>query len=87
MDPRLAIGFVNYTIDFSKVNLANRPGKVDLEGEFADNGGSIQGLNTLNDINSFHKICDKTSTALQKQQLQNFLVNGGINLSDDKDVL
>jgi iron complex outermembrane receptor protein len=45
MDPRLAIGFVNYTIDFSKVNLANRPGKVDLEGEFADNGGSIQGLN------------------------------------------
>ncbi|WP_367756424.1 TonB-dependent receptor [Flavobacterium sp. WC2430] len=29
-------GFVNYTIDFSKVNLANRPGKVDAEGEFND---------------------------------------------------
>lgn len=29
-------GFVNYTLDFSKVNLANRPGKVDAEGEFND---------------------------------------------------
>ncbi|HEX9150737.1 MAG TPA: TonB-dependent receptor, partial [Flavobacterium sp.] len=29
-------GFVNYTLDFSKVNLANRPGKVDAEGDFND---------------------------------------------------
>lgn len=29
-------GFVNYTMDFSKVNLANRPGQVDSEGEFND---------------------------------------------------
>jgi iron complex outermembrane receptor protein len=29
-------GFVNYTVDFSKVNLANRPGKVDAEGDFND---------------------------------------------------
>lgn len=29
-------GFVNYTLDFSKVNLANRPGKVNAEGEFND---------------------------------------------------
>ena len=29
-------GVVNYTIDFSKTNLANRPGNVDAEGEFAD---------------------------------------------------
>jgi iron complex outermembrane recepter protein len=29
-------GFVNYTVDFSKVELANRPGKVDAEGEFND---------------------------------------------------
>ncbi len=27
-------GFVNYTVDFSKVNLANRPGTVDAKGEF-----------------------------------------------------
>lgn len=29
-------GFFNYTVDFSKVNLANRPGDVDAEGEFND---------------------------------------------------
>jgi iron complex outermembrane receptor protein len=29
-------GFVNYTVDFSKVNLSNRPGKVDAEGDFND---------------------------------------------------
>jgi iron complex outermembrane receptor protein len=29
-------GFVNYTIDFSKTNLANRPGTVDADGEFGD---------------------------------------------------
>jgi iron complex outermembrane receptor protein len=29
-------GFVNYTLDFSKVNVANRPGKVDAEGDFND---------------------------------------------------
>jgi iron complex outermembrane receptor protein len=29
-------GFVNYTLDFSKVKLANRPGKVDAEADFND---------------------------------------------------
>ncbi len=29
-------GFFNYTVDFSKVSLANRPGTVDADGEFAD---------------------------------------------------
>jgi iron complex outermembrane receptor protein len=29
-------GFVNYTVDFSKTNLANRPGKVDAAGEYGD---------------------------------------------------
>ena len=29
-------GFINYTVDFSKTALANRPGKVDAEGEFND---------------------------------------------------
>jgi iron complex outermembrane receptor protein len=29
-------GFVNYTLDFSKVNLTNRPGKVDAAGDFND---------------------------------------------------
>ena len=29
-------GFINYTVDFSKTALANRPGTVDADGEFAD---------------------------------------------------
>ncbi|WP_438423387.1 TonB-dependent receptor [Aquimarina macrocephali] len=29
-------GFFNYTVDFSKVSLANRPGTVDAQGEFDD---------------------------------------------------
>jgi len=29
-------GFINYTIDLSKTNLANRPGTVDAAGEYAD---------------------------------------------------
>ncbi|WP_108804019.1 TonB-dependent receptor [Aquimarina sp. Aq107] len=29
-------GFFNYTVDFSKVSLANRPGAVDADGEFGD---------------------------------------------------
>ncbi|UQD55667.1 TonB-dependent receptor [Flavobacterium sp. K5-23] len=51
-------GFVNYTIDVSKVNLANRPGSVDAEGEFNDfikinpntPSSYINNNNTLNGI-------------------------------------
>ena len=34
-------GFMNYTIDLSKVNLANRPGTVDAEGDAGDFGADI----------------------------------------------
>lgn len=34
-------GFVNYTIDFSRRDLANRPGMVDAEGEAGDFGADI----------------------------------------------
>lgn len=34
-------GFVNYTVDLSKVNLANRPGTVNAAGEAADFGADI----------------------------------------------
>lgn len=78
-------GFINYTIDFSKTNLTNRPGRVEVDGEFTDNGGSIQGLNTLSDITSFltkfpnaRNINGAPETAAAK-----FLVNGGLNLSDE----
>jgi iron complex outermembrane receptor protein len=52
-------GFVNYTIDISKVNLASRSGKVDAEGEFNDfvkinpalPSSYVNNDNTLNGIN------------------------------------
>jgi iron complex outermembrane receptor protein len=34
-------GFLNYTVDVSKVNLANRPGKVDAKGEAGDFGADL----------------------------------------------
>ena len=34
-------GYINYTVDFSKIGLANRPGTVDAEGEVADFGADI----------------------------------------------
>ncbi|TDE31435.1 TonB-dependent receptor [Flavobacterium ranwuense] len=78
-------GFVNYTLDFSKVNLANRPGKVDADGDFASFGGTISGINTLADIKSFlakypdaQNINGSPQTAAVK-----FLVNGGFVLSDE----
>ena len=46
-------GFVNYTIDFSKTALANRPGTVSALGEANYWGGSTVGVNTMADINSF----------------------------------
>ena len=34
-------GFVNYTLDVSKINLSNRPGKVDARGEAGDFGADL----------------------------------------------
>lgn len=78
-------GFVNYTLDFSKVKLANRPGKVDADGEFTDFGGSISGINTSADINAFlTKYPDaKNINGAPETAAAKFLVNGGLNLSDE----
>ncbi|MDI6048273.1 TonB-dependent receptor [Flavobacterium sp. XS2P24] len=78
-------GFVNYTLDFSKVKLANRPGKVDADGEFTDFGGSISGINTSADINAFlTKYPDaKNINGAPETAAAKFLINGGFNLSDE----
>lgn len=72
-------GFVNYTVDFSKVNLSNRPGTVDAAGEAGDFGA------TLSDVQAFlakkpdaGNINGSPETAAAK-----FLVNGGFSLSDE----
>ncbi|TRX00322.1 TonB-dependent receptor [Flavobacterium gawalongense] len=78
-------GFVNYTLDFSKVNLADRPGKVDLDGDFADFGGTISGVNTLADVKSFlAKYPDaQTINGSPETAAAKFLINGGSDLSAD----
>ncbi|TCN52042.1 TonB-dependent receptor [Flavobacterium circumlabens] len=72
-------GFLNYTIDFSKVNLANRPGTVDAEGDAGDFGADIA------DVQSFlakhpdaGNINGSPETAAAK-----FLINGGNDISDN----
>lgn len=72
-------GFVNYTVDFSKVNLSNRPGTVDAAGEAGDFGAS------LSDVQAFlakkpdaGNINGSPETAAAK-----FLVNGGFGLSEE----
>ena len=80
-------GFVNYTIDFSKTALANRPGTVDAEGEFADFGGTRPG-ETLADIQEFlsrrpdaGNINGSPETTAAK-----FLVNGSFDISENSDM-
>jgi iron complex outermembrane receptor protein len=72
-------GFLNYTIDFSKVKLANRPGKVDAAGEASDFGAA------LSDVQAFlarrpdaGNINGSPETAAAK-----FLINGGNEISDN----
>jgi len=80
-------GFFNYTVDFSKVNLANRPGTVDAAGEFADFGGTRVG-ERLEDVTAFlsrrpdaGNINGSPETAAAK-----FLVNGGYDISEDTEI-
>ncbi len=72
-------GFINYTIDFSKVNLANRPGTVNAAGEAADFGANIADVEEfLSRRPDAGNINGSPETAASK-----FLVNGGFDLSDN----
>ncbi len=75
-------GFVNYTVDFSKVELANRPGKVDAAAEADGNTGFGADINVVNAFlakkSDAGNINGSPETAAAK-----FLVNGGINYTDD----
>ncbi|WP_035336395.1 TonB-dependent receptor [Dokdonia sp. PRO95] len=82
-------GFINYTVDFSKVNLANRPGKVDAAGEFGDFFDDEAAVPiTLGEVEEFlsrnpdaNNINGSPETASSK-----FLVNGGFDLSDNTEL-
>lgn len=72
-------GFLNYTIDFSKVRMANRPGKVDAQGEANDFGADI------NDVQEFldrrpdaGNINASPETAASK-----FELNGGVDVTEN----
>ncbi|MEO0059472.1 MAG: hypothetical protein RLZZ312_1119, partial [Bacteroidota bacterium] len=72
-------GFINYTIDLSKTSLANRPGKVNADGEAADFGASLADVNAfLSKRPDAGNINGSPETAAAK-----FAVNGGTNYSDE----
>jgi iron complex outermembrane receptor protein len=72
-------GFINYTIDFSKVALANRPGKVNADGEAADFGASLSVVNAfLAKMPDAGNINGSPETASAK-----FLINGGEKFNDN----
>lgn len=75
-------GFLNYTADFSRIELANRPGTVSAEGEAGDFGA------LLPDVQSFlatkpdaGNINGSPATTAAK-----FLVNGGIDITSNTQV-
>ena len=75
-------GFINYTIDLSKTNLANRPGTVDAAGEAGDFGANIADVEEfLSRRPDAGNINGSPETAASK-----FLVNGGFDLSDDTEL-
>ncbi|MFK7032656.1 TonB-dependent receptor [Flavobacterium oreochromis] len=71
-------GFINYTLDFSKVTLANRPGTVDAQGEAKDFSANI---NDVQDFLNRHpdagNINGSPATATAK-----FEINGGVEVSE-----
>jgi iron complex outermembrane receptor protein len=72
-------GYINYTIDLSRTALANRPGKVSVEGEMATFGASRE------DVEKFLK--EKPDAGTINGSPENtsikFCVNGGQDLSEN----
>lgn len=72
-------GFINYTVDFSRVNEARRSGIVDAEGEASDFGADI------NDVRAFlayDKYAGNRNSAPATSAAK-FLINAGVDLSDN----
>jgi len=72
-------GFLNYTIDLSRVNEARRSGIVDAEGEAGDFGATI---NDVRNFLAFDKFAGNRSSSPATSAAK-FLINSGINISDD----
>ncbi|MBW1295179.1 TonB-dependent receptor [Aquimarina litoralis] len=75
-------GFFNYTVDFSKVNLANRPGTVDALGEATDFGADIADVQAFLDLfPDAGNINGSPETSASK-----FLVNGGYDINENTNI-
>jgi iron complex outermembrane receptor protein len=75
-------GFINYTVDFSKTNVSNRPGTVDAEGEAADFGANITDVREFLSRNpDANNINGAPETAAAK-----FLINSEYKLSEQTDM-
>jgi iron complex outermembrane receptor protein len=75
-------GFINYTVDFSRVNEARRSGIVDAQGEAGDFGANINDVNSFLAYDQFagNRNSSPATTAGK------FLVNSGVNLSGNTEL-
>jgi len=75
-------GFINYTLDLSKVQLANRPGTVDAAGDAADFGASLGEVQSfLSRFPDAGNINGSPATTAAK-----FALNAGTNLSENTEI-
>ncbi|MCL6460350.1 MAG: TonB-dependent receptor [Flavobacterium micromati] len=86
-------GFVNYTIDFSKVNLANRPGRVDAFGDAKDflANPPTRPNPTPAEVALVQSFLDQKPDAgningSPETLAAKFLVNGGLELSENTEL-
>ena len=75
-------GFINYTIDFSKVGLANRPGTVSAEGEADSGTGFGADLAVVQEFLS-RKPDAGNINGSPETVASKFLINGGYDLSEE----
>jgi iron complex outermembrane receptor protein len=74
-------GFLNYTIDLSRVNEARRSGIVDAEGEASDFGANI---NDVRRFLAYDKFAGNRNSSPATSAAK-FLLNSGIKISDNTD--
>ena len=75
-------GFVNYTVDFSRINETRRSGIVDAVGEASDFGADI------NDVNNFlaQDQYGGNRSSSPATSAAKFLINSGVNISDNTEL-
>ncbi len=75
-------GFVNYTVDFSRVNEIRRSGIVDAQGESSDFGADIA---TVNQFLAYDPTAGNRNSSPATSAAK-FLINTGVNLSDNTEL-